>query len=370
VIVGGGLAARALWPADDATGVELRVEPTRLAFGDQATGTRSSPRSVTVTNDGDREVALAGVALRGDGASAYRAGDGCQGVVLGAGARCTIEVVFEPLGVSGETAELVVAGPEEGGVESVVDLAGTGIGAAKTFDLELTPASIDFEPVEVGLTSKPRALALLNTGTSDLDLRRTVDGESVNFRVADSADKPCPDILPAGERCELDVTYAPVKAGRHLGEAVVSSSPSGVTARAALRGTGEAPSDAAPTCALSVPRDPQTVVTKSLVTLEVSGNARSRPTLTASGIPAGLAFRDRGDGTGVITGVVTAPPGDVPITVGCGAGGSIVSTTFTLRIVSPTPVIPSPPALLHLLLALAAAMALGARPAGPREGNI
>ena len=372
IILGGGLIILLPWlfwppgpddPNPPGRRGEVRIEPARLDFGDQPVGTVSSPRRVTVVNDGDKDAAIGRVSLSGDGAGAYRADRGCDQAVLSAGTQCTISVVFGPPDEGGRRAQLVITRPE--GDRSVVTLTGTGTGNGtpppESNDIELIPAAIDFGRVEIG-KSISRTLIVRNTGSSDLEVRPAVEPDGGQFSITDNPQNPCPDKLPRGGNCAVLVTYVPGVAGPHNGGVVVTAGPSAVSARATLSGTGSSPGP--PTCALIVPTDPQIVTYRSTITLAVSGRGSSPSTLTATGVPEGLTFRDRGDGTGELSGTVSAPPGDVPITVTCRVAGTTASKTFTLRILRSELTVRWAQSLLDLLLGPATATAIVTQPAG------
>ena len=120
------------------------VAPASLAFGNQAIGTASGPRSVTVTNTGT--AALAGGTFTFGGgtpqpfsrATLLQGGPGTCGATLAVGASCTFNVVFTPAtGTVNGTAfsgalTVVYTGAVVTG--SPVTLTGTGItGGTLTF---------------------------------------------------------------------------------------------------------------------------------------------------------------------------------------------------------------------------------------------
>jgi hypothetical protein len=119
------------------TGVELRgtgrgqaqlaVEPDVLDFGVLELGDSSGVQSVTVTNTGTASFVLTSIGLAGPAAAEYAIADTgtcVEELQLGAGASCTIDLVFAP-GLDGErSAALEVA--TRGGLAARVDLIGAG----------------------------------------------------------------------------------------------------------------------------------------------------------------------------------------------------------------------------------------------------
>jgi hypothetical protein len=119
------------------TGVELRgtgrgqaqllVEPDLLDFGQLELGDSSGVQSVTVTNSGTASFVLSQIGLAGPAAAEFAIADTgtcVDELQLGAGASCTIDLIFAP-GLDGErSAALEVA--TRGGLAARVDLVGAG----------------------------------------------------------------------------------------------------------------------------------------------------------------------------------------------------------------------------------------------------
>ena len=95
--------------------------PNSLNFGSQAVGTTSSARTVTITNIGSTLVTFTQISVTGDFSIQTRA---C-GASLGAGASCTVTIVFHPSASGNRTGNLSLY-DDGGGSPQKVALTGVG----------------------------------------------------------------------------------------------------------------------------------------------------------------------------------------------------------------------------------------------------
>jgi hypothetical protein len=344
VFVGALAGGLGIWAAGDDAAVpsgrvepSLTVEPTSVAFGPQAVGTSSEGRPVTVTNNGEDEVAVGSIQLGGDVPGAYTVeGAGCSGAVLASGHACTVSVVFTPTEATAQPATLTFAG--RGFEPHVVELTGSGTGPTSGAGaLVLQPASVDFGTV-LRLTTARRTVTLRNAGTREVRLETiTVTGTAAGqFRMARNG---CPEALAPGGQCSVEVSFQP--------------STTTVTAAALLAVRGDGESQSATLQGRALPVVPSTTTTTSVgpppIDLQVPPSqdvaygsvlalsTTVRPTmsaaLTATGLPAGVGFVDNRDGTGAFGGNVLAAPGSYPVTVTATAGRTVVQERFTLTVV-------------------------------------
>ena len=105
-------------------GSQLALDPTALAFGNQAVGSATAPRTVTVQNRTDSVVAITNIKLAGTGAKQFAYTSNCGSSVPGNGS-CAIKVTFKPTSKGAKSATLSVNGGGNG--LRVVTLAGKGI---------------------------------------------------------------------------------------------------------------------------------------------------------------------------------------------------------------------------------------------------
>lgn len=102
--------------------------------------------------------------------------------------------------------------------------------------VSLSATSLAFGAVVVGLSSS-RSLSLSNSGNAALNISSlTVDTGASHF----SLSHDCPDALPVGSACTLNVSYAPASTGSHSGRISLVSNASGSPHRIGLSGSGVA----------------------------------------------------------------------------------------------------------------------------------
>ena len=106
------------------TGTVISLSPTQLNFGSQKVGTKSPPQNVTVTNTGSTTVNVTSVKIAGNNSKDYSETNTC-GSQIGAGASCTITVVFAPTTTGTRNADAQIS-DDGGGSPQQVQLSGTG----------------------------------------------------------------------------------------------------------------------------------------------------------------------------------------------------------------------------------------------------
>jgi hypothetical protein len=103
------------------------LNPTSLSFGNQLSGTSSSPVPVTLTNIGTAALTPITITITGTNASFFTKTTTC-GSSLGAGSSCTISVTFSPTAAGGATAILTLTDDDKNvsGSQQFIQLTGAG----------------------------------------------------------------------------------------------------------------------------------------------------------------------------------------------------------------------------------------------------
>jgi hypothetical protein len=109
------------------TGTDIRLNPTSLNFGDQAVGTRSPAKKITLSNKSSVEVTITAISITGTDSENFPETNNC-GASVAAGASCTISVTFTPSADGQRTADVSVS-DDGGGSPQTVALSGTGTGS-------------------------------------------------------------------------------------------------------------------------------------------------------------------------------------------------------------------------------------------------
>jgi centrosomal CEP192-like protein/ASPM-SPD-2-Hydin domain-containing protein len=212
------------------------VSPPSLAFGSQNVGTRSTERTVTVTNSGTANLVVQSISITGTHAADYGlVTDGCTNVRVAPGASCPIGVAFTPGAPEVRTATLGIATNAPGAAASV-PISGTGTtpSGAVTF----TPASIDFGSVEVSTTAPARHVTLSNNGTAPLVIGRVVIGGVAASEYTITSDACSASTLPVGSSCVVALNFTPAEAGNRSALLQVASNAPGGPHAASLTGLG------------------------------------------------------------------------------------------------------------------------------------
>jgi len=192
------------WGSAQAAPTMTTTPPTgsTLDFGD-VTVSGSASLNVTVKNTGTGNLNGITADLLNDTVFEITSNN-CS--TLAAAAECTIGLTFSPLSAGMSTDTLTVSSTNDG--SSTITLEGTGVDEAVA---SVSPLSLDFGDVAVGVTSVAQTVTVENTGTEDL-LIDSVDitgTELLDFGLTNN----CSATLAPSASCTIDVTYTPPDAG-------------------------------------------------------------------------------------------------------------------------------------------------------------
>jgi len=142
--------------------------PLALNFGSIAVGSSSNPLVTKFSNSTTAALTVTSVVITGPAASDYSETNNC-GSSLAAGATCEITVTFTPTATGVRAAAVTIT---DGAPNSpqLVSLTGMGTQNAVT----LTPTSLTFPTVTVGVGSVPQPATLTNTGTAAITITSIV----------------------------------------------------------------------------------------------------------------------------------------------------------------------------------------------------
>ena len=210
----------------------VSLASSSLAFGNQAVGTTSAARSVTLTNAGNGPLSISSIALVGGNPRQFTETTTC-GSSLNAGASCTISVVHVPTFAGAHVTSLTVT-DNAAGSPHTVSVSGTGVGPT----VSLAPASIAFGNQSVGTTSSTHTVTLTNAGNAAMSISSIamVGGNPRQF--ADTT--TCGSSLNASASCTISVTLAPTFAGAISSALTVTDNAPGSPQSVAVSGTGVA----------------------------------------------------------------------------------------------------------------------------------
>ena len=106
------------------TGTDIQLTPTSLNFGNQPVGTKSLPKKITLSNKASVSVNITSISITGTNKKDFSETNTC-GVMVKAGASCTITVTFTPSADGKQTADVSVS-DNGGGSPQAVSITGTG----------------------------------------------------------------------------------------------------------------------------------------------------------------------------------------------------------------------------------------------------
>ncbi len=218
-----------------ATQPAVSLSSTSLTFGNQAVGTKSSGKAVTLTNTGTATLTLNSISITGANASDFSQTNTCGGS-LAAGSKCTITVIFAPTATGARSASLSVADNAPGSPQTV-GLSGTGTGPAVTF----SPTSLTFAVQNIGTSSATQKVTLTNSGNSALTITTiTMTGSNSGDFSQTNTCPLSPSTLAAGKSCTLTVTFKPTAGGTRTASVSVTDNAPGSPQTVPLTGTGTA----------------------------------------------------------------------------------------------------------------------------------
>ncbi|GEJ56690.1 choice-of-anchor D domain-containing protein [Anaeromyxobacter diazotrophicus] len=214
----------------------VTVSPDAVAFGDQRVGTASAARSVTLTAGGITSLAISVVGAQA--ADFAIASTSTCGPSLGAGASCTVDLVFKPaaLGARAATLEILTSASV---VPLSVALTGNGVAPVAS----VSPLTLSFGNQLVNVTSAAQAVTLTNTGTLPLTVTGlALAGTNPGDFAQTSTCPVAPATLAAGAACTVSVTFRPsALAARGARLTVSTDDPITPVVTVTLDGTGIAP---------------------------------------------------------------------------------------------------------------------------------
>jgi len=210
----------------------LSVSPNSLTFGQQAPNTASAPKTVTVLNNDNFDVTIGQLSVDGP----YTQTSNCLSAPLMPGNSCTISISYAPTTGSGVSGSVMIS--HNGHASPTwVTLNGT-----PTPWIDVTPTSIGFGSVTLGLATSGRVVKIKNTGNgasfvvSSLTLGGTNPGD---FEI--SADGCTGTTLSPGNSCTAYVSFEPLASGTRSARITIAHNAAGGSSAVSLSGTGVKP---------------------------------------------------------------------------------------------------------------------------------
>jgi trimeric autotransporter adhesin len=198
----------------------VALAPGSLAFGNQAAGSTSTARTVTLTNSGSGALTLAGIsATAGFGVS-----HNC-GTSVAAGANCTLSVTFTPSAIGAASGSVSVASNAIGSPHAV-SLSGSGVAASPVLAWAQATTALAFADASVGASPATQSLTLVNRGPGSVTLQQlTIAGaQAADFSLAGGGSCAVNGSLAQSASCTIALAFQPGAIGARAATLQVASS--------------------------------------------------------------------------------------------------------------------------------------------------
>ncbi len=202
----------------------VRVSPNSLSFGNEAVGTTSPAKTVTLDNTSTDTLDISSITPSGD----FAISANTCGATLAGKKSCKVSITFTPMALGTLTGTLTFTDNAANSPQTV-PLSGTGVESAT-----LTPASAVYAKQKVGTTSAAKTFTLTNN--QPVDLTGIAISTTGNFAVSATT---CEASLNAKAKCKISVTFSPTETGTQTGQLIVQDSASNNPQTSNLTGTGK-----------------------------------------------------------------------------------------------------------------------------------
>lgn len=201
-------------PFGASAGPVVKLSTASLIFANRATGTSSTPQTVTITNIGDATLTIASINQTGSSSGDFVTTSFC-GVFVAAGASCNISVFFTPSVTGLRTASLVIY-DNAGDSPQTITLTGTGTVAGPV--AVLSPLALTFGNQVIGTSSASQTITLANNGTAVLNSKGySVGGPPpVDFAVTSADCLYSVGGIGVNGSCQFSVTFKPSGPGTKI----------------------------------------------------------------------------------------------------------------------------------------------------------
>src|SRR5271165_5957224 len=253
-----------------ASAQSVTLSPTSLSFGNQAVGSSSSAKNITLKNSGTATLGISSIAASGD----YSQTNTC-GASLAASAKCIISVNFAPTALGSRTGTVTITDNASNSPQTV-SLTGTGI--AQT---TVSPASLSFGNQAEGTSSAAKTVKLTNNLPTALSISSI--GVTGNFAQTNT----CGTSLSGGTNCTISVTFTPTALGSQTGTLTISDSATNSPQTVPLTGNGVIPVTVSPgTLAFG---NEAVTITSTAKTVTVSNKQPTAVSISSITTPAAYA---------------------------------------------------------------------------------
>jgi hypothetical protein len=248
--------------------IPVTFSPAAVSFGNQAAGTTSATKTVTMSNNLPATLAITGI----QAPAPFAQTNNC-GTSLAGGGTCTLSLTFTPTAVQSSSSSITVT---DSASNSPQTIAVSGIGIAP---VNYTPKTIAFPNQPVNSTSAASVVTVTNVQTTPLSIT------SIAAAAPFAATNNCGSTLAAGQSCMVNVTFAPTAAKYYTANLTITDGSATSPHTVSLSGNGYLPLVTSPT-QISFPNQPTgttspgytvTLTNKQPVTLNLASIQATSP---------------------------------------------------------------------------------------------
>jgi outer membrane autotransporter protein len=191
---------------------DLVLESNGLNLGSVRVGNTSASVAVSLTNSGNAPVTLESI----NATSPFAQTNDCP-TSLTANGSCTIMVNVTPTSTGNLSGTLTATGTAiQGNTTATTGLTATGLEPLVT-QLDVTPVSLDFSDIPVGVSSDHQSITITNQGNTVLNnLTLSITGDF-------SQTNDCPASLSPASSCNVSVSAVPTATGELSGSVEIST---------------------------------------------------------------------------------------------------------------------------------------------------
>ena len=213
----------------------VTVSPSSLAFGSVTVGSSSS-LTETLTNGTSSAITISSIAVSGADAADFTVSGNSCGTSLAASTSCSVTVLFQPAATGSRTATLTFKDSATNSPQTVA-LSGTGTSSSKTGSVTVSPASLEWGTLIVGMPGTQQTVTLHNSGSS------AVPVSSIALTSTDPGDfsitgNSCGSSLGDGASCTVTVNFKPTAEGSRVALLSFTDGGTGSPQTVELSGTG------------------------------------------------------------------------------------------------------------------------------------
>ena len=186
---------------------QVKLSATSLTFGAHTPGNSSSAQTLTLSNSGNADLAVRGIAASGG----FSQSNDCS--TLHPGQSCTIDVTYIS-SIVGSTKGVLTINDNSPSTPEIVTLTGIVLPP-----IALAPGTLLFGSIAVG-TSQTKSVTITNNGSAFGIAAVSTSGDYAQTN-------NCPATLPSGQACTVSVTFRPRANGMRAGVLAVASKDAG-----------------------------------------------------------------------------------------------------------------------------------------------